>query len=28
VFPFEDVRMERRREPLRGIAGSHLDRRH
>jgi len=28
VFPFEDVGMERRREPLRGIAGSYLDRRH
>jgi len=28
VFPFEDVREERRQNPLRGIAGSHLDRRH
>jgi hypothetical protein len=28
VFPFDDVRLERRHEPLRGIAGSHLDRRH
>ena len=28
VFPFEDVRLERRQQPLRGITGSHLDRRH
>ena len=28
VFPFEDVRPERRQQPLRGITGSHLDRRH
>ena len=28
VFPCDDVRLERRKEPLRGIAGSHLDRRH
>lgn len=28
VFPFDEVRLERRQEPLRGITGSHLDRRH
>ena len=28
VFSLEDVRVERRRNPLRGIIGSHLDRRH
>jgi hypothetical protein len=26
LFPVDDVRMERRREPDRGIAGSYLDR--
>jgi hypothetical protein len=28
VFVFDDVRLERRQQPLRGIAGSHHDRRH
>ena len=28
VFAFEDVRLERRKQPLRGITGSYLDRRH
>ena len=28
VFPFEDVDLDRRRDPLRGINGSYLDRRH
>lgn len=28
VFAFDDVRLERRQQPLRGIAGSHHDRRH
>jgi len=28
VFPFTDVRLERRQQPLREISGSHLDRRH
>jgi hypothetical protein len=28
VFPVEDVRMERRRDPERGILGSYLDRGH
>jgi len=28
VFPFDDVRLERRQQPLRGISGSYLDRRH
>jgi len=28
VFPFEEVRLERRKQPLRGIVGSFLDRRH
>ena len=28
VFPVEDVRLERRKEPERGIAGSYLDRGH
>lgn len=28
VFPFDEVRLERRQQPLRGITGSHLDRRH
>ena len=27
VFPFDDVRLERRQDPLRGTEGSHLDRR-
>jgi hypothetical protein len=27
VFPFDDVRVERRKQPLRGIEGSYLDRR-
>jgi hypothetical protein len=27
VFSFDDVRLERRQHPLRGITGSHLDRR-
>lgn len=27
VFTFDDVRLERRRHPLRGTEGSHLDRR-
>ena len=27
VFAFNDVRLERRQQPLRGIAGSHHDRR-
>jgi hypothetical protein len=26
VFPFDDVRVEQRRDPLRGINGSYLDR--
>ena len=28
VFPLSDVRVERRKQPLRGIEGSYLDRRH
>ncbi len=28
VFAFDDVRLERRQQPLRGISGSYLDRRH
>jgi hypothetical protein len=28
VFAFDDVRLERRQQPLRGIVGSHHDRRH
>jgi hypothetical protein len=28
VFAFEDVGRERRKDPLRGIAGLYLDRRH
>jgi hypothetical protein len=28
VFASDDVRLERRQQPLRGIAGSHHDRRH
>ncbi len=28
VFGFEDVRLERRQQPLRGITGSYLDRHH
>ena len=28
VFGFEEVRLERRQQPLREVAGSHLDRRH
>ena len=28
IFSFDDVRMERRQQPLRGITGSYLDRRH
>jgi hypothetical protein len=28
VFPFAEVRLERRRQPLREIVGSYLDRRH
>ncbi len=27
VFPFDDVRVERRKQPLRGTEGSYLDRR-
>jgi len=27
VFAFDDVLVERRRNPMRGIVGSHLDRR-
>jgi len=27
VFPFDDVRVERRQDPFRGIKGSYLDRR-
>lgn len=27
VFAFDDVRVERRKDPLRGVTGSHLDRR-
>jgi len=27
VFPFDDVRLERRQDPFRGIRGSYLDRR-
>jgi hypothetical protein len=27
VFPFDDVRLERRQDPFRGIGRSHLDRR-
>ena len=28
VFPIEDVGRDRRRDPMRGITGSYLDRRH
>ena len=28
IFAFDDVRLERRQEPLREITGSYLDRRH
>jgi hypothetical protein len=28
VFPFGDVRLERRRDPFRGISGSYQDRRY
>ena len=28
VFAFDDVRLERRQQPSRATAGSHLDRRH
>jgi len=28
LFAFDDVRLERRQQPLRGITGSYLDRRH